>query len=107
MSVTVRKAIIQNVRQFRTVPAGSFLWLDIPGADDFIESREVRNLDALLEKYGKSEELVVHLDTPEGDFEDSFRINVCDLINPPALPCKTNGAVEAREIVVTSFGAKK
>ncbi|MCU6593593.1 hypothetical protein [Klebsiella pneumoniae] len=107
MSVTVRKAIIQNVRQFRTVPAGSFLWLDIPGADDFIESREVRNLDALLEKYGKSEELVVHLDTPEGDFEDSFRINVCDLINPPALPCKTNGAIEAREIVVTSFGAKK
>ncbi|HCL5581011.1 TPA: hypothetical protein N2N40_002439 [Citrobacter freundii] len=105
--MTVRQAIIQNVRQFRTVPAGSFLWLDIPGADDFIDCREVRNLDALLEKYGKPEELVVHLDTPEGDFEDSFRIDVYDLINPPALPRKTNGAIEARERVVASFGAKK
>ncbi|MEG8995586.1 hypothetical protein U4T15_24180, partial [Klebsiella pneumoniae] len=105
--MSVRQAIIHNVRKFRAVPAGSFLWLDIPGADDLIESREVRNLDFLLAEYGMPEELVVHLDTPEGDFEDSFCIDVCDLVNPPALPRKTNRALEARERVVTLFGAKK
>lgn len=105
--MSVRQAIIQNIRRFRTVPSGSFLWLDIPGADDFIECREVRSLDTLLAKYGKPEELVVHIDTPDGDFEDSFRIDVCDLVNPPAQPRKTNRAIEARENAIRSFGAKK
>lgn len=104
--MSVRQEIIQNIKQFRTVPSGSILWLDIPGADDLIDSRDVRSIHTLLEKYGHPKALVVHLDTPNGDFEDSFNIDIGDLVNPPALPPKKNREIEAREKVISKFGAK-
>lgn len=104
--MTTRQAILRNVRQYRTVPAGSFLWLEIPGADDLIEAREIRSLTVLLAQHGKPDALTVHLDTPDGDFEDSFRIDVYDLENPPALPRKPNRAVDRREEVIAAFGNK-
>lgn len=105
--MTIRQAIVQNIRQFRTVPQGSLFWLDIPGADDLIECREVRCIDTLLEKHGKPQDLLVHLDSPLGDFEDSFVIDVSDLKNPPNVTRKSNMAVKAREDAITRFGAKK
>ncbi|BBV14526.1 hypothetical protein [Providencia rettgeri] len=105
--MSIHQAIASNIRQYRTIPKGSFLWLDVPGADDLLDSREVKSIPALLERYGPLNEVIVHLDTPEGDFEDEFHFDVIDLKMPPAVPLKSNGAREARDAVIANFGQKR
>lgn len=105
--MTMRQAIVQNIRQYRTVPAGSLLWLDIPGADDLIEVREINSIDSLLKHHCIPDALKVHLDTPDGDFEDTFLIDVGDLKSPPALNEKPNRAHSARQDVISRFGRHK
>ncbi|EOC0011686.1 hypothetical protein ACI0X9_003373 [Cronobacter turicensis] len=105
--MTLRQAIVRYINMFRDVPGRSLLWLDLPGADDLVECREVSNLSDLLSRFGHPESVLVHLDTPEGDFEDTFRIRVSDLKKPPVLASKRNGAQLARDEVVARFGLKK
>ncbi|ELO5146952.1 hypothetical protein QHC70_003698 [Citrobacter freundii] len=105
--MSIHQAIACNIRQYRTIPKGSFLWLDVPGADDFLDSREVKSIPALLERYGQLKDVIVHLDTPEGDFEDAFRFDVRDLKTPPAVPLQSNWAREARDAVIANFGQKR
>ncbi|EGT5675410.1 hypothetical protein AGJ34_20810 [Cronobacter dublinensis subsp. dublinensis] len=105
--MTLRQAIVRNINMFRDVPLRSLLWLDLPGAGDLVECREVSNLSDLLSRFGHPESVLVHLDTPDGDFEDTFRIRVSDLQNPPVPASKRNGAQLARDKVVARFGLKK
>ncbi len=105
--MSIHQAIASNIRQYRTIPKGSFLWVDVPGADDFLDSREVKSIPALLERYGQLKDVIVHLDTPEGDFEDAFRFDITDLKMPPAVPLQSNGAREARDAVIVNFGQKR
>lgn len=105
--MTLRQAIVRNIKMFRAIPGRSLLWLDLPGAGDLVECREVSNLSDLLSRFGHPESVLGHLDTPDGDFEDTFRIRVSDLQNPPVLASKRNGAQLARDKVVARFGLKK
>lgn len=102
----LNQAIRQNIRQFRTIPPGSILWLDIPGANDLIESHALNSLSNLMSVYGNPERLVVHLDTPDGDFEDSFDIDIADLKCPPVPVPRVNSATSSRNAVIDVYGLK-
>lgn len=105
--MTLRQNIIENIRPYRTVPPGSLLWLELPGEDDFIECREIKDFAALLDTAGRPDNIVVHLDTPEGDFEDAFCFECTDLIHPCKMPKPLSRNDKARLSVVEMHGHKR
>lgn len=106
--MTPRQIIASHIRQYRTIPAGSIIWLHAPGFDDFVSVDEVgRSLDAWLEKMGTPSELTIHLDTPEGDFEDQWCLETSIFkLPPPVREVVEPAKVIARRKRVTAFGEK-
>ncbi|MEI9747423.1 MULTISPECIES: M48 family metalloprotease [Morganellaceae] len=106
--MTPRQTIAAYVRQNRTIPPGSILWLYASGMDDLVSTDEVDgSLDAWLEKIGAPSELTVYLDTPEGDFEDEWCIDTSILSQPvPIRKATVPAKVIARRERVEAFGEK-
>ncbi|EPL6275065.1 hypothetical protein N6147_001711 [Proteus mirabilis] len=106
--MTPRQIIASHIRQYRTIPAGSIIWLHAPGFEDFVSVDEVgRSLDTWLEKMGMPSELTIHLDTPEGDFEDQWCLETAILKQPPPVREVVEPAkVIARRERVAVFGEK-
>lgn len=106
--MTPRQIIASHIRQHRTIPAGSIIWLHAHGLDDLVSIDEVGcSLDSWLEKMGSPDELTIHLDTPEGDFEDQWILETSIFKRPPPIreviePAK----VIARRERVAVFGEK-
>ncbi|EOX2600991.1 hypothetical protein ACPENL_003249 [Yersinia enterocolitica] len=84
--MTPYQCIAANIRQFRTIPKGSLLWVDIPQHDLFLSVLDI-DADNLIDLVGHDAMVKVHLDTPEGDFEDVFEFPVMRF-KEPELPVK-------------------
>lgn len=106
--MTPRQIIASHIRQNRTIPTGSIIWLHVAGMEDLVSIDEVgRSLDTWLDKVGSPSELSVYLDTPEGDFEDEWCINTKDLNKLPLKPKpKPPRKVTARQEIVAAFGER-
>ncbi|EKN3501210.1 hypothetical protein ACQIBV_004187 [Yersinia enterocolitica] len=84
--MTPYQCIAANIRQFRTIPKGSLLWVDVPQHDIFLSVLDI-DADHLIELVGHDAVIKIHLDTPEGDFDDVFEFPVTRF-KEPELPVK-------------------
>ncbi|MEX9785668.1 MULTISPECIES: hypothetical protein [Providencia] len=106
--MTPRQIIASHIRQHRTIPPGSIIWLQANGLDDLVSIDEVGgSLDSWLEKIGSPPELTIHLDTPEGDFEDQWCLDTSIFKHaPPVREVVEPAKVIARRERVAVFGEK-
>lgn len=106
--MTPRQIIASHIRQHRTIPPGSIIWLHANGLDDLVSIDEVGcSLDSWLKKIGSPPELTIHLDTPEGDFEDQWCLDTSIFKHaPPVREVVEPAKVIARRERVAVFGEK-